>query len=53
MFDPGELPVEAIEFDRQAICIDAELVQDGGVPVADVMGMLGGGEAEFVAGAVG
>src|SRR4051794_16685363 len=38
--DAGQALVEALVLDRQPGVVDAELVQDGGVDVADVDGVL-------------
>src|SRR6187401_3179487 len=35
-FDAGELGVEALEFEAEALVVEAEAVEDGGVKVTDV-----------------
>lgn len=51
-FDAGEFVVEALEFGGEAGVVDAEAIEEGGVEVADVDGVLDGAVAEFVGDAV-
>ncbi len=51
--DIGQSLVTAFVEEGEAFVVEAEDVQDGGVEVVDVDGVLGGAEAEVVGAAVG
>src|SRR5262249_15733761 len=51
--DVCQAKIAALELDREALMVDAQKVQQGGVQVVDVDGILDGVIAEFVGAAVG
>ena len=48
-FDAGEFGVEALEFEGQALMVESEEMENGGVKVADVDAVFGGVKPEVVA----
>src|SRR3954467_5546595 len=52
LFNAGEADVEAAEGEREALVVDAEAVQHGGMQVAEVDGIFGDVVAEIVGAAV-
>jgi len=53
LLDAGEYRVEALELVGEALVVDAELVEHGGLDVVDRDGVMGDAVAEFVGGAPG